>query len=204
MVSIKYSTTSTTLPSLNVWNPIILINISYTPLFQELDWPFELFTARLKQNLFSPKWEVRHGAASALREIMKVHGKTCGYSADVEKTQVSFLTYRMEYLNVYACSPNNTDLLKQMLENHQLWLEDLSLHLLCVLSLDRFGDFISDQVVAPVRETCAQCLGTLYHLTKSQLVQLTSWHQKFIFAFVISTCSEFRFQTSFFYFRYRD
>lgn len=46
-----------------------------------------------------------------------------------------------------------------MEENHQLWLEDLSLHLLCVLALDRFGDFISDQVVAPVRETCAQCLG---------------------------------------------
>jgi TATA-binding protein-associated factor len=25
--------------------------------------------------------------------------------------------------------------------------------------LDRFGDFVSDQVVAPVRETCAQALG---------------------------------------------
>lgn len=48
-----------------------------------------------------------------------------------------------------------------MEENHQLWLEDLSLRLLCVLALDRFGDFISDQVVAPVRETCAQCLGIL-------------------------------------------
>lgn len=47
----------------------------------------------------------------------------------------------------------------QMEENHQLWLEDLTLRLLCVLALDRFGDFISDQVVAPVRETCAQCLG---------------------------------------------
>lgn len=46
-----------------------------------------------------------------------------------------------------------------MEENHQLWLEDLTLRLLCVLALDRFGDFISDQVVAPVRETCAQCLG---------------------------------------------
>jgi TATA-binding protein-associated factor len=28
-----------------------------------------------------------------------------------------------------------------------------------VLALDRFGDFVSDQVVAPVRETCAQALG---------------------------------------------
>lgn len=46
-----------------------------------------------------------------------------------------------------------------MNELHELWLEDLSLRLLCVLALDRFGDFVSDQVVAPVRETCAQALG---------------------------------------------
>jgi TATA-binding protein-associated factor len=30
-----------------------------------------------------------------------------------------------------------------------------------VLALDRFGDFVSDCVVAPVRETAAQCLATL-------------------------------------------
>lgn len=46
-----------------------------------------------------------------------------------------------------------------MEECHQLFLEDMSLRLLCVLALDRFGDFVSDQVVAPVRETCAQTLG---------------------------------------------
>lgn len=46
-----------------------------------------------------------------------------------------------------------------MEELHQLWLEDVSLRLICVLGLDRFGDFVSDQVVAPVRETCAQVLG---------------------------------------------
>lgn len=41
---------------------------------------------------------------------------------------------------------------------HQVWLEDMSIRLLCVLALDRFGDFVSDAVVAPVRETCAQAL----------------------------------------------
>lgn len=46
-----------------------------------------------------------------------------------------------------------------MEELHQLWLEDVSLRLVCVLALDRFGDFVSDQVVAPVRETCSQVLG---------------------------------------------
>lgn len=34
----------------------------------------------------------------------------------------------------------------------------MAIRLLCVLALDRFGDFVSDAVIAPVRETCAQCL----------------------------------------------
>lgn len=45
-----------------------------------------------------------------------------------------------------------------MIEYHQAWLEDMAIRLLCVLALDKFGDFVSDSVVAPVRETCAQCL----------------------------------------------
>jgi hypothetical protein len=56
-----------------------------------------------------------------------------------------------------------------MEECHQHWLEDISLRLLCVLALDRFGDFVSDQVVAPVRETCAQALGKWYTLVQDYL-----------------------------------
>lgn len=41
------------------------------------------------------------------------------------------------------------------------WLEDVALRLLCVLALDRFGDFVSYEVVAPVRESCAQALGAV-------------------------------------------
>lgn len=48
-----------------------------------------------------------------------------------------------------------------MEEYHYQWIIDACLRLLCVLGLDRFGDFVSDQVVAPVRETCAQALGSL-------------------------------------------
>ena len=35
-------------------------------------------------------------------------------------------------------------------------------HLLSLLALDRFGDFVGDTVVAPVRETAAQALGVLF------------------------------------------
>jgi TATA-binding protein-associated factor len=40
-------------------------------------------------------------------------------------------------------------------------LEDLAVRLICVLCLDRFVDFVGDQAVIPVRETCAQALAVV-------------------------------------------
>lgn len=96
------------------------------------DWSLEWFCDQLSQDLFSSNWEYRHGAATALREVISVHGKGAGKSIYHTRTQ--------------------------MQEQHQIWLEDVAIRLLCVLALDRFGDFVSDAVVAPVRETCAQTL----------------------------------------------
>ena len=50
------------------------------------------------------------------------------------------------------------------------WLQDLALRICCVLALDKFGDFVSDQVVAPVRETCAQALGSVFHIMSPENV----------------------------------
>ena len=52
---------------------------------------------------------------------------------------------------------------------HSAWLHDTALRLVCTLALDRFGDFVADQVVAPVRETAAQALG-IYILFKHYLI----------------------------------
>ncbi|XP_017885748.1 TATA-binding protein-associated factor 172 [Ceratina calcarata] len=106
-----------------------------------IDWPLESFAESLSQDLFSQKWEIRHGSATALRELIKLHGKGAGKSRD------------------------QTPL--EMEESHYEWIIDKALRLLCVLGLDRFGDFVSDQVVAPVRETCAQALGSLLLLIPS-------------------------------------
>lgn len=106
------------------------------------DWPLEWFCDQLSQDLFSSSWETRHGAATALREVLSVHGKGAG---------------RATYI------PTN-----EMEQSHQIWLEDMAIRLLCVLALDRFGDFVSDSVVAPVRETCAQTLCTILKLMDSQ------------------------------------
>ncbi|CAG9863360.1 unnamed protein product [Phyllotreta striolata] len=106
------------------------------------DWPLEWFCDLLSQDLFSSSWETRHGAGTALREILSVHGSGAG---------------KTTYLST-----------QQNLENHEIWLEDMAIRLLCVLALDRFGDFVSDAVIAPVRETCSQALCAVLKLMPSR------------------------------------
>ncbi|KAJ7461011.1 SNF2 superfamily chromatin remodeling protein [Mycena galericulata] len=98
-------------------------------------WIWDGVVRVLEVDLFSAAWEVRHGAAMALRELLKVQG-ACGGMRD-DTTPIE---------NAAA---------------HEKWCNDLSAKFLCVFVLDRFGDFVSDQVVAPVRETVSQTLASL-------------------------------------------
>ncbi|XP_045448730.1 TATA-binding protein-associated factor 172 [Melitaea cinxia] len=112
-------------------------------------WPLEAWCGALQAQLFGAAWEARHGAAGALRELLRSRlaasaGTRAGMTA------------------------------RQMDDAHQEWLEDMALRLLCVLALDRFGDFVSDQVVAPVRETCAQTLGVALAQLRAERVRLVA------------------------------
>jgi len=99
------------------------------------EWPFERLCEFLTVDLFDPQWEIRHGAAMGLREIVRVHGAGAGRRADKDRT-----------------------------ENDQLncaWLDDLACRICCVFMLDRFADYVSDNAVAPIRETAGQVLGSV-------------------------------------------
>ncbi|KAI0654791.1 SNF2 chromatin remodeling protein [Cubamyces menziesii] len=98
-------------------------------------WVWDGLVKLLEVDLFSAAWEVRHGAAMALRELLKVQGKYGGMKADLSWDE-----------NLVA---------------HEKWCNDLAVRFLCIFVLDRFGDFVSDQVVAPVRETVSQTLASL-------------------------------------------
>lgn len=86
------------------------------------EWPFESICDILCMDLFDPNWEVRHGAGIGLRDILKVQGSGAG--------------------RIVGCTKAENDV------RHNEWLEDLAIRLLCVFSLDRFGDFVSDQVMS--------------------------------------------------------
>jgi TATA-binding protein-associated factor len=113
---------------------------------QGAGWPLECMCEFLSVDIFDPNWEVRHGAAMALREVIRVQGAGAG---------------RME-----GKTRQENDILNRR------WLDDLACRLVCVLTLDRFGDYISDNVVAPIRETVGQTLGALLSHLSPKSVRL--------------------------------
>lgn len=100
-----------------------------------LVWQFQGVYELLLADLFDLKWEIRHGSALGLRELIKKHGKGAG--------------------RVMNKSKEEND------KNNAATLEDLSVRLCTLFALDRFGDYVSDTVVIPVRESAAQTLAAL-------------------------------------------
>ncbi|CAN4128279.1 unnamed protein product [Withania somnifera] len=108
---------------------------------------------------------------------VSVKVEDAGLSLAVEQANVEFSTglmpvmgggmdkTSMEKMGIRENLPENCELMNLVklarhsgLKNCE-FLQDCAIRFLCVLALDRFGDYVSDQVVAPVRETCAQALG---------------------------------------------
>lgn len=100
-----------------------------------IEWPYDRLCEFLTVDLFDPLWEIRHGAAMGLREILRVHGAGAGRRAGSTREQNDRL--------------------------NKAWLDDLACRLCCVLMLDRFADYVSDSAVAPIRETAGQVLGSV-------------------------------------------
>lgn len=98
-------------------------------------WQFQGVFELLINDLFDDNWEVRHGSALGLRELIKVHGKDAG--------------------RVMNKSREEND------ANNAACLEDLAVRLCTLFALDRFADYVNDTVVAPVRESGAQTLAAL-------------------------------------------
>ncbi|TPX19837.1 TATA-binding protein-associated factor mot1 [Coccidioides immitis] len=112
---------------------------------QNLEWPYERMCEILMVDLFDHAWEIRHGAAMGLREVIRVQGAGAG--------------------RLWGKTRAEND------ELNHCWLNNLACRLLCVFMLDRFGDYISDNVVAPIRETVGQTLGALLsHLPSKSVV----------------------------------
>jgi TATA-binding protein-associated factor len=99
-------------------------------------WIWDGIAKVLEVDLFSQAWEARHGAAMCLRELLKVQGKHGGM-----KGMTHFMLSNRVLM--FLADGLNTE------DNaiaHERWCNNLAAKLLCVSILDRFGDFVSDQV----------------------------------------------------------
>ncbi|KAG1666532.1 hypothetical protein FOA52_014429 [Chlamydomonas sp. UWO 241] len=121
------------------------------------EWPFQRLCDQLCVDILDPVWEVRHGAAVALREVLRTQAGCAGVTAPMADLTSG-------WASAGGCGRRplglvSTEAACEVAEANRAWLEDCLILLLCVLALDRFGDYGSDQVTAPVRETAAQALG---------------------------------------------
>lgn len=140
-------------------------------------WPFQTLCDQLCLDTLHRQWEVRHGAAVGLREVLLSQAAAAGVHAPLaaalpgggEAQAQAQAQAQQQVAGGGWTSPGGSgplppgpvtqaDVAAAAAAN-RAWLEDCASHLLAVLALDRFGDYLSDQVVAPVRETAAQALG---------------------------------------------
>ena len=130
------------------------------------EWPFKVVAEILGADLFNPQWEIRHGAALGLRELIRIQGVSCGMVVPpvmLDKLEAG--------LSLSAAEKRQLRRENEML--HRCWTEDMAIKILSVLSLDRLGDFIFDHVVAPVRETASQTLAALLRVMPQESIQST-------------------------------
>lgn len=115
----------------------------------------------------------------ALREVIKTRGAAGGMKG-LSAALINFISDGTKPLPLSsdgATAEENSFA-------HEKWCNDLAAKFLCLFVLDRFSDFVSDQMVAPVRETVSQTLAALLthmprrsvlhvHVALLQMVQLS-------------------------------
>ena len=102
-------------------------------------WIWDGVVKVLEVDLFSAAWEVRHGAAMGLRELLKLQGRCGGMRGRCGALITDLVLINFLYLaDDLSALENETA--------HEKWCNDLAAQLLCIFVLDRFSDFITDQV----------------------------------------------------------
>ncbi|GJP49304.1 hypothetical protein CLOM_g8529 [Closterium sp. NIES-68] len=100
--------------------------------------------------------------AGPVREVERSTGTAVGAAG---KAHVAMEAARKAQIAMEAARKAQAD--------NEHFLEDCAIRLLCIFALDRLEDFVSDQVVAPVREACGQALGVVLKYLPSKAVRHT-------------------------------
>eukprot|EP00210_Caulerpa_lentillifera_P005279 g5043.t1 len=121
-------------------------------------WPFVSLYNSLMEEVLDPVWEVRHGAVMGLRELLSRHNGSIGIKVEISHEHASGWAVSGKSTLRDLAFISRDDIIRNEV-NNRLDLERSCVKFLELLILDRMGDYLSDQMVAPVRETAAQALG---------------------------------------------
>ncbi|CAN6696823.1 unnamed protein product [Malus baccata var. baccata] len=158
------------------------------PKFEDVTSPFmDTMVSTSKSGDFDVSIQVEDSSCKS--PSGQVNGQLHVSSVKVEPCEQPAQTTELKAQSDNKGSFQKMDVLKRLSENSDMmnlvklarhswlknceFLQDCAIRFLCVLSLDRFGDYVSDQVVAPVRETCAQALGVVFKYMHPTLVHET-------------------------------
>ena len=107
----------------------------------------QLVLNELRHSLLDPTWEIRHGATLGLTEaLMHLDPR------EVAAALSSSVSTASTASTASAATPSLN-----------AFVEDCAVRCLCVLTLDRFCDYVNDVVVSPSQEIAGQLLSVLYH-----------------------------------------
>ncbi|GKY99618.1 hypothetical protein MPSEU_000916000 [Mayamaea pseudoterrestris] len=107
--------------------------------------PQSLLASEVIYRMLDPKWEIRHGAALACLGLVRAWYVQQQQQQQHEAAPLTF----------------------------GAWLQQVMARCLCVLALDRFGDFGLGGVVAPVRESVGQLLSVLVAMAPRNVQECT-------------------------------
>lgn len=105
-------------------------------------WPLQPLCEELVVDLLNPRWETRHGAACAIKEILIT-------AADRAAIQVPVEDPELPHYRAPALGHVTREMAAAALAHRAAWIEDCVLRLVCVLALDRFGDYMGGKILSP-------------------------------------------------------
>eukprot|EP00892_Ulva_mutabilis_P005302 jgi/Ulvmu1/3143/UM015_0183.1 len=119
-------------------------------------WPFQRMADQLLLHLLDSSWNVRHGAAIGLRQLLQSHAPCAAIAFKPGSPHSGWRVSGQSGL--MQRQPMTEEEAAAAVTAHISWLQDTVAFLIFLLVLDRFADYHNDAATAPVRETAAQAL----------------------------------------------
>ena len=133
-----------------------------------------LLAGELVYRMFDADWHVRHGSLMGIRALIRAWNLVCRPPPQQQESKpanVSSESYDIDGCDGGSCGGGDNVVQQSHRSSNSFgyWPHDILARVLCVIALDRFGDFsgastesMSTSMVAPIRESAAQVFSIVF------------------------------------------